>query len=53
MNALAYMGHMAKFNRQIVDTTEFETRLERFSFIDNWINEHNENSGASFTVAHN
>ena len=42
-----YLGHMAKFNRQIEDVQEFMTRLEQFTFVHNWIEEHN-NSGKSW-----
>ena len=47
-----YLGWIAKFNRQISDVDEFLTRLERFSLIDDWINEHNA-SGNSWKAAHN
>ena len=47
-----YLGWMAKYNRQISDIEEFKTRLERFTFIHNWINEHNQ-LGALWTAGHN
>ena len=47
-----YLGHMAAFNRQITDVTEFAQRLEQFSFVHNWIEEHNA-SGASWVAGHN
>ena len=47
-----YIGHMAAFNRQITDVTEFAQRLEQFSFVHNWIEEHNA-SGASWVAGHN
>jgi len=47
-----YLGHMATFNRQITDVTEFAQRLEQFSFVHNWIEEHNA-SGASWVAGHN
>ena len=47
-----YLGHMAKFNRQIVDVQEFATRLQQFTVVHNYINEHN-TTGASWTAGHN
>jgi len=47
-----YLGHMAKFNRQIVDVQEFATRLQQFTVVHNYINEHNQ-TGASWTAGHN
>jgi len=47
-----YLGHMAKYNRQITDIAEFKARVEQFTFVHNWIEEHNA-SGASWTAGHN
>ena len=47
-----YLGHMAKFNRQITDVTEFAKRLQNFTFVHNWIEEHNA-SGANWVAGHN
>ena len=47
-----YIGHMAKYNRQITDIQEFLLRLENFTTTHNWINEHN-STGANWTAAHN
>ena len=42
-----YLGHIAKFNRSFDSVEEFMARLENFTFIHNWIEEHN-NSGANW-----
>ena len=47
-----YLAHMATFNRQITDVTDFAVRLQQFSFVHNWIEEHNA-SGASWVAGHN
>ena len=47
-----YLGHMAQFNRQITDVTEFRTRLANFTFVHNYIESHN-NSGAGWLAGHN
>ena len=47
-----YLGHMAKYNRMITDVQEFYTRIEEFTSVHNWINEHNA-SGANWTAGHN
>ena len=47
-----YLGHMAKFNRQIADVQEFTQRLNNFTLIHNWIQEHNA-SNAGWTAGHN
>ena len=47
-----YLGHMATFNRQITDVAEFHKRVEQFTFVHNWIEEHNA-SGASWVAGHN
>jgi cathepsin L len=52
MPGFNYLAHMAKFNRQITDVAEFMTRLENFTFVHNWIEEHNL-TGASWTAGHN
>jgi len=47
-----YLGHMAKFNRQIEDVQEFAMRLENFASIHSWVEEHNA-SGANWVAGHN
>ena len=47
-----YLSHMAKFNRMITDVEEFYMRVEQFTAVHNWIEEHNA-SGASWTAGHN
>jgi len=47
-----YLSHMAKFNRSFNDVEEFAMRLDQFSFVHNFIEEHNA-TGASFTLGHN
>lgn len=47
-----YFTFLATYGRQISDVTEFNTRLEYFNFVDNFINEHNA-SGASWVAGHN
>lgn len=52
MQSFDYIGHMAKFNRQITDVQEFYKRLENFTFVHNWIQEHN-TTDSNFKVGHN
>jgi len=52
MPGFNYLAHMATYNRQITDVAEFMTRLENFTFVHNWIEEHN-NSNAGWTAGHN
>lgn len=52
MNHFDYFTHLALYGRQITDVTEFHTRLGFFSFVDNFINEHNA-SGANWVAGHN
>ena len=47
-----YLSFMAEFGRQISDVQEFTTRLENFTFMHNFINDHNA-SGASWVAGHN
>ena len=47
-----YLGHIAKFNRSFENVEEFMARLENFTFVHNWIEEHN-NSGANWQAGHN
>merc|ERR1711957_603596 len=43
---------MATYNRQITDVTEFAMRVENYTQIHNFINEHNA-SGANWVAGHN
>ena len=52
MPSFDYLSFMAKYNRQITDQTEFLKRLEIFTFVHNYIEEHNQ-SGANWTAGHN
>ena len=52
MQSFDYIGHMAKYNRQITDVQEFYKRLENFTFVHNWIQEHN-STGANYKAGHN
>ena len=52
MPGFNYLAHMATYNRQISDVTEFMNRLQQFTTVHNFIEEHNA-SGARFTVGHN
>jgi len=52
MQNFDYLGHMAKFGRQIDTVEEFEMRLAQFSFVHNYIEEHNA-SGANYQLGHN
>merc|ERR1711957_765307 len=45
-------AHMATYNRQITDVTEFAMRVENYTQIHNFINEHNA-SGANWVAGHN
>jgi C1A family cysteine protease len=47
-----YLGHMATYNRQITDVTEFHTRLAAFSATHNFINETNA-AGNTWVAGHN
>ncbi len=52
MQSFDYLSHMAKFNRSFNDVEEFAMRLDQFSFVHNYIQEHNA-TGANFTLGHN
>merc|ERR1719162_1353899 len=47
-----FLAHMATYNRQITDVTEFAMRVENYTYIHNFINEHNA-SGANWVAGHN
>jgi C1A family cysteine protease len=47
-----YLAWMAKYNRQVSDVQEFMTRLENFSLMHNFIEEHN-SKGLSWIAGHN
>jgi cathepsin L len=47
-----YLSFMAQFGRQITDVQEFKMRLENFTFMHNFIEEHNA-SGKSWVAGHN
>ena len=52
MPSFDYLSHMAKFNRSFENVEEFAMRLDQFSFVHNYIEEHNA-TGANFTLGHN
>lgn len=47
-----FLGHLARYNRQISDMNEFAERLAYFTNVHNWILDHNE-LGASWEAGHN
>jgi len=47
-----FLGHLSKFNRQIDTLGEFKLRLANFTFVHNWIEEHN-STNATWTAGHN
>lgn len=47
-----YLSHLAKYGRHITDVDDFLTRIEQFTFIDNFVKDHNA-SGASWQAGHN
>eukprot|EP00806_Schmidingerella_arcuata_P008725 Macronucleus_905.p1 GENE.Macronucleus_905~~Macronucleus_905.p1 ORF type:complete len:311 (+),score=179.78 Macronucleus_905:1-933(+) len=47
-----FLGHLSKFNRQIDTLGEFKQRLANFTFVHNWIEEHN-STNATWTAGHN
>jgi cathepsin L len=47
-----YLAHIAEYNRQITDVREFQQRVAQYTFVHNWIEEHNA-SGASWVAGHN